>query len=191
MTVTPVAPATPVTTAALGARLREVLPVNRVDTSSIALTVNARDAGFYEYRPRAVVRVASEEEVRGLLRAARDLRLPVTFRAGGTSLSGQSVGEGIIADVSTAFLGVEVLDAGARVKAEPGPTAEMVNRVLSRYGRRIGPDPASIRAGAHRRHHRQQLERDHHGRQVERLPHDGLDSVRPSGRVRLGHRGRR
>jgi len=49
-------------------------------------------------------------------------------------------------DVSHAFTGIEVLDEGARVKAEPGPTAEMVNRVLHRYGRRIGPDPASIRA---------------------------------------------
>jgi len=74
------------------------------------------------------------------------MRLPVTFRAGGTSLSGQTVGEGVIADISTAFRGMEVLDGGERVKAEPGPTAEMVNRVLHRYGRKIGPDPASIRA---------------------------------------------
>lgn len=134
------------TTSTIWARLCQVLPEGRIDTSSISLTVHARDAGFYEYRPRAVVRVADEEEVRGLLRAARELHLPVTFRAGGTSLSGQTVGEGIIADISTGFYGIEVLDAGARVKAEPGPTAEMVNRVLSRYGRKIGPDPASIRA---------------------------------------------
>ena len=81
-----------------------------------------------------------------LLAVARELHLPVTFRAGGTSLAGQTVGEGIIADVSHAFTGIEVLDGGARVRAEPGPTAEMVNRVLRPFGRRIGPDPASIRA---------------------------------------------
>ncbi len=134
------------TTSAIAARLRELLPESRVDTTAITLIVNSRDSGFYEYRPKAVVRVQTEEEVRGLFRIARDLGLPVTFRAGATSLSGQTVGEGIIADVSTAFFRVEVLDAGARVKTEPGPTAEMVNRVLSPYGRRIGPDPASIRA---------------------------------------------
>ena len=130
----------------IGTRLREVLAESRVDTSSITLTVNARDGSFYEYRPKAVVRVANEEEVRALLGVARDLSLPVTFRAGGTSLTGQTVGEGIIADVSHGFTAIEVLDGGAQVKAEPGPTAELVNRVLRPYGRRIGPDPASIRA---------------------------------------------
>jgi len=130
----------------VGTRLCEVLPESRVDTSTITLTVNARDGGFYEYRPKAVVRVANEEEVIALIGAAGDLGLPVTFRAGGTSLAGQTVGEGIIADCSHAFTRIEVLDDGARVLAEPGPTAEMVNRVLRPYGRRIGPDPASIRA---------------------------------------------
>ncbi|MGD0875299.1 MAG: FAD-binding and (Fe-S)-binding domain-containing protein [Acidimicrobiales bacterium] len=134
------------TTSVIGARLRDVLPESRIDTTAITLTVNARDGGFYEYRPQAVVRVTNEHEVCALLAVAREMRLPVTFRAGGTSLAGQTVGEGIIVDVSHAFTGIEVLDEGARVKAEPGPTAEMVNRVLHRYGRRIGPDPASIRA---------------------------------------------
>lgn len=134
------------TTAVIGTRLREVLPEGCVDTTVITLTVNARDGGFYEYRPQAVVRVANEEDVRSLLAVAREMHVPVTFRAGGTSLAGQTVGEGIIADVSRAFTGIEVLDGGRRVKAEPGPTAEMVNRVLLRFGRRIGPDPASARA---------------------------------------------
>ena len=133
-------------TATIGARLAELLGSTSVDTRATTLVANSRDGGFYEYRPKAVVRLTSEDEVCRLLDAARHLRLPVTFRAGGTSLSGQTVGEGIIADISTAFSGVEVLDAGARVKTEPGPTAEMVNRVLARHGRKIGPDPASIRA---------------------------------------------
>jgi D-lactate dehydrogenase len=133
-------------TNAVGTRLCDVLPESRVDTTAITLTVNARDGGFYEYRPKAVVRVANEKEVIALLGVAREMRLPVTFRAGGTSLAGQTVGEGIIADCSHGFTTIEVLDDGARVRAEPGPTAEMVNRVLRPYGRRIGPDPASIRA---------------------------------------------
>src|SRR5208283_2868416 len=133
-------------TTVIGTRLCDVLPESRVDTSAITLTVNARDGGFYEYRPKAVVRLANEDEVIALLGVARELHLPVTFRAGGTSLAGQTVGEGIIADCSHGFTGIEVLDGGARVRAEPGPTAEMVNRVLRPFGRRIGPDPASIRA---------------------------------------------
>jgi len=109
------------TTSVIGARLRDVLPESRIDTTAITLTVNARDGGFYEYRPQAVVRVTNEHEVCALLAVAREMRLPVTFRAGGTSLAGQTVGEGIIVDVSHAFTGIEVLDEGARVKAEPRP----------------------------------------------------------------------
>lgn len=60
-----------ITAAAIGARLGEVLPESRIDTNRIALTVNARDAGFYEYRPRSVVRVTNEEDLRGLFGAAR------------------------------------------------------------------------------------------------------------------------
>jgi len=133
-------------TTVIGTRLCEVLPESRVDTSAITLTVNARDGGFYEYRPKAVVRVANEDEVIALFGVARELRLPVTFRAGGTSLAGQTVGEGIIADCSHGFTEIEVLGGGAQVRTQPGPTAEMVNRVLRPHGRRIGPDPASIRA---------------------------------------------
>ncbi|MGA2530554.1 MAG: FAD-binding and (Fe-S)-binding domain-containing protein [Acidimicrobiales bacterium] len=129
-----------------GTHLHDLLPLSRIDTTTVALTVNARDGGFYEYRPKGVVHVEDEEEMRALLRLARQMCLPVTFRAGGTSLSGQTVGNGLIADISRAFFKVDVLDAGARVKAEPGATAGLVNRVLSRYGRKIGPDPASIRA---------------------------------------------
>ena len=101
-------------TTVIGTRLCDVLPESRVDTSSIMLTVHARDGGFYEYRPKAVVRVMNEDEVIALLGAARELHLPVTFRAGGTSLAGQTVGEGIIADCSQGFTGIHVLD-GARV----------------------------------------------------------------------------
>jgi len=60
-----------ITAAAIGARLGDVLPESRIDTNRIALTVNARDAGFYEYRPRSVVRVTNEEDLRGLFGAAR------------------------------------------------------------------------------------------------------------------------
>jgi len=73
------------TTSVIGARLRDVLPESRIDTTAITLTVNARDGGFYEYRPQAVVRVTNEHEVCALLAVAREMRLPVTFRAGGTS----------------------------------------------------------------------------------------------------------
>lgn len=126
--------------------LRAVLPPDQVDDSDLARAVYARDGSFFEYRPRVVVRANREDDVRAVLAVARSTGTPVTFRAGGTSLSGQTVGEGIIVDVSKGFSRIEPLDGGARVRVEPGPTGGLVNAVLARHGRKIGPDPASLRA---------------------------------------------
>ena len=77
-------------------RLRAVLPADQVDDSELALTVYARDGSFFEYRPQAVVRATSADDVSRVVAVARSAGVPVTFRAGGTSLSGQTVGTGIV-----------------------------------------------------------------------------------------------
>ncbi len=65
------------------------------------------------------------------------------FRAGGTSLNGQSQTDGILLDVRRDWQRVRVEDGGARVRAQPGAVLGHVNRLLARHGRRLGPDPAS------------------------------------------------
>lgn len=67
----------------------------------------------------------------------------VTFRTGGTSLSGQSVNEGIICELRTAWKKSEVRDHGRKIWFEPGLTAHQINMILKKYQTRIGPDPAS------------------------------------------------
>src|SRR5450756_734117 len=69
--------------------------------------------------------------------------MPLTFRSGGTSLSGQALTDGVLVDVRRNFKGVEVLDDGARVRVQPGVTVRALNARLARYGREFGPDPAS------------------------------------------------
>ena len=69
--------------------------------------------------------------------------MPLTFRSGGTSLSGQGVTDGVLVDTRAAFRAVEVLDGGARVRVQPGATVRNVNARLARHGRKLGPDPAS------------------------------------------------
>src|SRR5687767_148598 len=73
----------------------------------------------------------------------RRRELPVTLRAGGTSLNGQGQGEGIMVDVRRHWGGVEVLDGGARARVRPGTLLGHANRVLAPHGRKLGPDPAS------------------------------------------------
>ena len=78
-----------------------------------------------------------------MLDYARAAKVPITFRAGGTSLNGQSQTDGILVDVRRHWSGVEVLDDGARVRVKPGTVLGHANRVLAPYGRKLGPDPAS------------------------------------------------
>src|ERR1700733_9661904 len=73
------------------ARLAEILPENRIKTRLIDLVSYASDAGFYHLLPRALVQPINEEEIIALFRFSQREKIPVVFRAGGTSLSGQSI----------------------------------------------------------------------------------------------------
>lgn len=106
----------------------------------------ASDASFYRLVPRAVVRPRTIADVQGILRFSRACRVPVTFRGAGTSLSGQAITDGVLVDVSRHWRRIEPLDDGARVRVQPGAIGAHVNRALSPYAARIGPDPASIDA---------------------------------------------
>lgn len=103
----------------------------------------AHDASHYLLVPRAVVRAKTIDDVAHAFAAARSARIGVTFRSGGTSLSGQAGTDGLLIDTRRHFRDVEVLDGGARVRCGPGATVRQVNARLARYGRKLGPDPAS------------------------------------------------
>lgn len=104
----------------------------------------ASDASPYRLIPQAVVQPRDPAGVARVIAYGREHGIPVTFRAGGTSLNGQGQGEGILVDVRRHWRGLEVLDDGAtRVKVRPGTVLGHANRVLSRHHRKLGPDPAS------------------------------------------------
>ena len=132
------------------ASLRQALSAavgpDHVLTRPIDLAAFASDASVYRIVPAAVVRPREIAQVRAVFDAARERGVPVAFRAAGTSLSGQAVTPGVLIDLSRHWRGIEVLDAGARVRVEPGAVGAAVNARLLRHGARIGPDPASIQA---------------------------------------------
>jgi D-lactate dehydrogenase len=115
----------------------------QVKTRAIDLHANAHDASHVLLIPQAVVTAGNAAEVGGLLRASAAQGVPLTFRSGGTSLSGQAVTDGVLVDVRRNFRDIEVLDDGARVRVQPGVTVRALNARLARYGRKFGPDPAS------------------------------------------------
>lgn len=124
--------------------LGRLLSPDRVKTRLIDLVAYAADAGFYYLRPQAVVLPVNEEEVRALFRFSHQSKMPLCFRAAGTSLSGQSVTDGILVDLSRYWKQIKVEEKGRQVRVEPGVIGAMVNIQLRKWSRKIGPDPASI-----------------------------------------------
>ncbi|XLM19740.1 FAD-binding oxidoreductase, partial [Chromobacterium piscinae] len=124
--------------------LRQAMPAARIFTDPLSTLAYGTDASFYRLRPQIVARVESEDEVAELLRLARLHRVAVTFRAAGTSLSGQAVSDSVLAVLGDGFNRGEVLDGGARIRLGPGMIGAHANAMLAPYGRKIGPDPASI-----------------------------------------------
>nr|WP_205547945.1 FAD-binding and (Fe-S)-binding domain-containing protein [Leucobacter sp. wl10] len=115
----------------------------RILTRPIDRHAYGSDASHYDLTPKAVVVVENADEAGALMRAASSAGESVTFRSGGTSLSGQGVTDGILADTRRSFRKITVLDGGSRVRVEPGATVRQVNARLARFGYRLGPDPAS------------------------------------------------
>jgi D-lactate dehydrogenase len=127
----------------LRSRLVAALGADRVLTRALDLIRYASDASAYRLIPQAVAVPRDVQDMGELLSCATELGVPVTFRAGGTSLNGQSQTDAILVDVRRHWRRVRVEDDGARLRAEPGVVLGHANRLLARRGRRIGPDPAS------------------------------------------------
>lgn len=118
-------------------------PAPERDATLVRRHAMARDASPYRLVPKAVVQPRDIADVQRLLSDCRSSGEHVTFRSGGTSLSGQAVSDGVVVDVRRHFRAMSVLDGGAALSAEPGVSLHHANAVLQRWHRRLGPDPAS------------------------------------------------
>jgi len=121
-----------------------VLPKERIHDDALSLTAVATDASFYQVRPRILLDVLTPDEMLRVLDLCARERLPVTFRAAGTSLSGQALGEGVLIRIARGWRGIRVSEGGTRITLEPGVIGAQANRALKPYARKIGPDPATI-----------------------------------------------
>ena len=126
--------------------VREFLPKDRIYTDSLRRFAWGTDAGFYRLVPQVVIRSASEEEVSRVLRVASVNGVPVTFRAAGTSLSGQSISDSVLLVAGKNWEKMYTPDGGATVVLQPGVVGSKVNDFLKPYGRKFGPDPASVKS---------------------------------------------
>ena len=130
----------------LARELGEIMDPARVLARPIDRIAYASDASFYRLVPQVVVRPVSLEEIQALFRFSQRRGIPLTFRAAGTSLSGQAVTDGILVDIGRYWRKLEVEQGGERIHLGPGVVGTEANLALKSYHRRIGPDPASIDA---------------------------------------------
>ena len=124
--------------------LRAFLPPSRLLHDELSRLAYGTDASFYRLIPNLVVKVESEEEIVRVLAESRRLRLPVTFRAAGTSLSGQSLSDSILIVLAGSWKRWRINEDASRITLQPGVVGAHANVYLAPYQKRIGPDPASI-----------------------------------------------
>lgn len=104
------------------------------------------DASFYRLTPKMVIKTLNEQEVSLILKECSKLDIPVTFRAAGTSLSGQAISDSVLVIAGNHWTKFRIDPDGLKISLQPGLTGGKVNSLLATYGRKIGPDPASIDA---------------------------------------------
>ena len=132
-----------------------MIPEERIITDAVKTYAYGTDASFYRLLPQMVVKIHSEEEVKKILPYARKHQTPVTFRAAGTSLSGQAVSDSVLLKLSHVgknFRDYTVHEDGRKITLEPGLILGEVNRILQAHKKKgghavqykMGPDPSSI-----------------------------------------------
>ena len=127
-------------------KLQKAIPGGHFVTNRPRLLAYGTDGGFYRLIPKLAVRIASEAEVQTLLRTCRLLAAPLTFRGSGTSLSGQAITDSILVMLTDGWNRCDITEQGRKITLGMGITGGEANRALSAYGRKIGPDPASIQS---------------------------------------------
>ena len=124
----------------------EFVPQERIYTDELRRLAWGTDAGFYRLIPQIVIRSKDEEEVSRLLKLADRYGLPVTFRAAGTSLSGQAISDSILIVAGKHWEDYRLSDDYKQITLQPGIVGQRVNEILAPYGRKFAPDPASVKS---------------------------------------------
>ncbi|RDU64633.1 FAD-binding oxidoreductase [Helicobacter didelphidarum] len=100
------------------------------------------DASCYRYIPQIAIKAHNEDEIIKILALSRKYQLPLTFRAYGSSLSGQACSDSILVITTFGWRDIEVSEKN--IKLSCGVIGSEANDALKAMGKKIGPDPATI-----------------------------------------------
>ena len=119
---------------------------NKIFTDKLHTLAYGTDASFYRLIPKVVIKTDNANEVHNIVTLANKMNLSVTFRAAGTSLSGQAISDSILIITSRKFSDFKISDDKSSISLQPSLTGAQTNNLLAPFGKKIGPDPASINA---------------------------------------------
>lgn len=127
-------------------KIKQTIPQSNLFTDKLHTLVYGTDASFYRLIPKIVIKADNSTQVQKVISLCHEMDLPVTFRAAGTSLSGQAITDSILVITSRKFTNFKVAEDNSYISLEPAITGEQANNILAPLGKKIGPDPASINA---------------------------------------------
>ena len=122
------------------------MKIKKVYADALTTLAKGTDAGIYRLNPKRVEIVSREQDVKRVLAECEKTGKSVTFKAGGTSLSGQTITDSVLMEISPDYGKVKISGDGSLAKFPCGITGEEANRWLKPYGRKLGPSPASIKS---------------------------------------------
>jgi len=102
------------------------------------------DASFYRLTPKLIVRAQNESQVKTIMDRCRRYSLPFTFRAAGTSVCGQAQSDSVLIKLVDSWKHCQVHDDGHLITLGVLATGAQANAALKPFGRKLGPDPASL-----------------------------------------------
>jgi len=126
--------------------IKTLIPSERVFNDELRTFAYGTDASFYRLKPKIVVKVQSEEEVVFIVNKCNKYNIPITFRASGTSLSGQSISDSVLLVADRSWNQIKISSYNSTITLQPAVLGGRANLELAKYNKKIGPDPASINA---------------------------------------------
>ena len=118
----------------------------KIFTDKLHTLAYGTDASFYRLIPKIVIKTDNAKEVQDIIELSNSMNLSITYRAGGTSLSGQAICDSILVITSRNFSNFKISPDASYISLQPALTGAQANGLLARYSKKIGPDPASINA---------------------------------------------
>ena len=126
--------------------ISRIIPKDRIYTDEMRRLAWGTDAGFYRLIPKIVIRSANEDEITAILKTADKYGVPITFRAAGTSLSGQAISDSVLVIAGKEWENYKIAEDKKSITLQPGLVGQRVNDILKPFGKKFPPDPASIKS---------------------------------------------